>query len=191
MKIRFTLLTLMVVINTIYLNAPIRIIETEEKIDLYNKIQKENKYFELYDEALNTLKEFEGLRLTAYGDANGKSIGYGHYIKSYEKIPVIITKEYAEALLRIDFEHAIQVVEKTTNMNRFESPEKVLALSHFVYNLGSGNFESSTMLKNIKRNLPIDKEIVRWTKIKTADAVIDSSHLRMRRIYELTLYNNG
>lgn len=191
MQIRQILLTLIIVLITFNLNAPIRIVDIDERIETYKKVQKENEYFKLYEESLNILKDFEGLRLTPYVDANGRSIGYGHYIKAYENLPILITEEYAEILLRIDFEHAINTVEQMTGLTRFDTPEKVLALSHFVYNLGSGNFANSTLLQNIKNNQPIDNEIVRWTKIKIGNDVICSSHLYKRRVYELTLFNNG
>lgn len=191
MRISYLLLTLIIVLYTFDLNAPIRIVDIDEKIEIYNNLQKENRYFKLYKESLDVLKGFEGLSLTPYVDANGKSIGYGHHIQSYEKIPSIITEEYAEVLLRIDFEYAISTVEEATGFNRYDHPEKVLALSHFVYNLGSGSFINSTLLQNIKNNKQIDDEIVKWTKIKIGESIIISSHLHKRRMYELTLYNNG
>lgn len=187
MKIKNLLLTLIIVLFSSTLYAPIRTIDDREIENTYIRIQKENKYFELYRESLETLKDFEGLSLISYRDANGKSIGYGHHIQSYERIPNKITEEYAESLLRIDYEHAISTVEKYTGFNRYNEPEKVLALSHFVYNLGSGNFINSTMLYNIQNNKPIDKEIIRWVHIKSRY----NSHLYSRRIYELNLYKNG
>lgn len=83
MQIRQILLTLIIVLITFNLNAPIRIVDIDERIETYKKVQKENEYFKLYEESLNILKDFEGLRLTPYVDANGRSIGYGHYIKAY------------------------------------------------------------------------------------------------------------
>lgn len=191
MYIKHLLLTLVIVSISFTLNAPIRIVDITEKIEMYNKVQKENKYFKLYKESLNILKEFEGFSLTSYTDVNGKSIGYGHHIQKYEKIPNIITEEYAEILLRVDFEHAISTVEQLTEFNRFNNPEKVLALAHFVYNLGSGNFANSTLLQNIKNDKCIESEIIKWTKMKVGNNIVHSNHLYKRRLYELTLYQNG
>lgn len=178
--------------NCAFMKAPMNSKEFDESVlARYEQLVKEEIYFDIYDEVLIKLKEFEGLRLTAYADAGGKSIGYGHHIRSFERISAVITEEYAEALLRIDFEKAIRVVENNTNFNRYDNPEKVLALANFVFNLGSGNFQNSTMLKNIKAGKPIDNEIVRWNKVKRGDEVLTYSHLTMRRNYELNLYNRA
>lgn len=186
-------ITLLILItNCAFLRAPENSnYYTKEFIEnTFYRIEKERVYFDLYKDVLIKLKEFEGLRLVAYRDTYGMAIGYGHQIKSYEKIPTVITEEFAEAMLKIDFEYAIGIVEKQTGFDRYEEPNKVLALANFVFNLGSGNFQNSTMLKNIKHNLPIDNEITRWNKMKVGDSYIVSSHLKMRRNYELKLYNN-
>lgn len=187
------LILIILITNCAFLRAPENSnYHSKEFIEnTYYRIEKERVYFDLYEQSLEKLKEFEGLRLIAYKDGHGMTIGYGHQIKKYEKIPIVITEDYAEGLLRIDFEYAISFVEKSTGFNRYEEPNKVLALANFVFNLGSGNFQNSTLLQNIKHNLPIDNEITRWTKVKVGDIYINNSHLTMRRNYELSLYNNA
>lgn len=184
------IILLILITNCAFLRAPENSnYYTKEFIEnTFYRIEKERIYFDLYKEVLIKLKEFEGLRLVAYKDTYGMAIGYGHQIKKYEKIPTVITEEFAEAMLRIDFEYAISVVEKQTGFDRYKEPNKVLALANFVFNLGSGNFQNSTMLKNIKKDLPIDNEITRWVKVKVGDSYITYSHLKMRRNYELNLY---
>ena len=184
------LILLVLITNCAFLKAPENSnYYTKEVIEsTYFRLEKERIYFDTYKLVLEKLKEFEGLRLVAYRDTYGMAIGYGHQIKKYEKIPAVITEEFAEAMLRVDFEYAIGVVEKQTGLNRYEEPHKVLALANFVFNLGSGNFQNSTMLKNIKKDLPIDNEITRWVKVKIGDSYITHSHLKMRRNYELNLY---
>lgn len=186
------IILLILITNCAFLRAPENSnYYTKEFIEnTFYRIEKERIYFNLYKDVLIKLKEFEGLRLVAYKDTHGMAIGYGHQIKKYEKIPTVITEEFAEAMLRIDFEYAISVVEKQTGFDRYKEPNKVLALANFVFNLGSGSFQNSTMLKNIKHNLPIDNEITRWNKMKVDDSYVVSSHLKMRRNYELQLYNN-
>lgn len=186
------IILLILITNCAFLRAPENSnYYTKEFIEnTFYRIEKERIYFDLYKEVLIKLKEFEGLRLVAYKDTHGMAIGYGHQIKKYEKIPTVITEEFAEAMLRIDFEYAISVVEKQTGFDRYKEPNKVLALANFVFNLGSGSFQNSTMLKNIKHNIPIDNEITRWNKMKVGGSYVVSSHLKMRRSYELQLYNN-
>ena len=101
------------------------------------------------DNGLNLIKEFEGLRLTAYDDLNpnkdlqkgdqiiGKlTIGYGHTRDVY--IGQKITRSTAEAYLRQDVEFAEVTVRSAVTapitQNMFD------ALVSLVYNIGSHNF---------------------------------------------------
>lgn len=95
---------------------------------------------------INLVKRFEGLELKAYRDSVGiLTIGYGHThaVKSGD----IITGKQADAFLRED----LQVAELTVNTNvkvkltqgQFD------ALVSFVFNLGSGNFVKSTLIKKL------------------------------------------
>jgi len=95
---------------------------------------------------INLVKRFEGLELKAYRDSVGiLTIGYGH--THAVKAGDIITGEQADAFLRED----LQVAELTVNTNvkvkltqgQFD------ALVSFVFNLGSGNFVKSTLIKKL------------------------------------------
>jgi GH24 family phage-related lysozyme (muramidase) len=185
---KVTLLLSCILFFSITCFAP-ELITTEQEIEVrYERMQKEARFFSLYNQALNKLKEFEGLSLVAYTDGKGKTIGYGHFIERFEDIPVIITEEEAEALLRIDFEESIQTVEKSTGYDRFNDPEKVLALAHFVFNVGGFAFERSTLLKNLQARQTINHEIVRWNKTTINGEKVTLPHLTMRRHYELNLF---
>jgi lysozyme len=181
------ILTFLIIINCAFVYAPSKEIDENDFIEYCIQYQKEKVFFYMYNKSLDVLKEFEGLKLVAYGDSWGRSIGYGHFIKPYEKLEVI-TIEKAEALLRVDFENALQTVEKYTGFNRYDNPEKVLSLAHFVFNFGEGSFANSTMLKNIKQDLPIDTEITRWTKARINGELTVLDSLKRRREYELKLY---
>lgn len=98
---------------------------------------------------LDLIKEFEGCRLKAYKCPAGVwTIGYGHTGKVGDK-PICegmtITELMAETLLAIDlqqFEQAINtLVKKPLTQNEFD------ALVSFVFNIGIGNFQKSTLLK--------------------------------------------
>lgn len=95
---------------------------------------------------INLVKRFEGLELKAYRDSVGiLTIGYGH--THAVKAGDIITGEQADAILRED----LQVAELTVNTNvkvkltqgQFD------ALVSFVFNLGSGNFVKSTLIRKL------------------------------------------
>lgn len=127
---------------------------------------------------LKLVKEFEGLRLVAYDDlAPNKvlkpgdaikgtlTIGHGHTGPDVF-IGQAITEEEAERLLRADLDTAenavAELVEVPLNENQFS------ALVSFVYNVGSGNFLKSTLLKRLNRG-EIDRaaeEFARWNKSK-------------------------
>lgn len=95
---------------------------------------------------INLVKRFEGLELKAYRDSVGiLTIGYGH--THAVKVGDVITDEQADIFLRED----LQVAELTVNTNvkvkltqgQFD------ALVSFVFNLGSGNFVKSTLIKKL------------------------------------------
>lgn len=113
------------------------------------------------DNGIELIKRFEGLRLKAYLCPAGKpTIGYGH--TKDVKLGDVITEEEAEQLLREDLivvENEINRHNLNINQNQFD------ALASFVYNVGVGNFRTSTLLKKIKTD-PNDKtianEFMRW-----------------------------
>ena len=93
---------------------------------------------------INLIKQYESFRAEAYRCPAGVwTIGYGHTrdVKSGDKI----TEPEALKLLRQDVQTAEKavstLVKKPLDQNRFD------ALVSFVYNTGSGNFASSTLLE--------------------------------------------
>lgn len=94
---------------------------------------------------LALIKQFEGLRLTAYQDMVGVwTIGYGH--TGPEVAPgLAITQDQADQLLSGDlarFEAGVsRLASVPLNANQFS------ALVSFSYNLGLGSLQSSTLLK--------------------------------------------
>lgn len=95
---------------------------------------------------INLIKRFEGLELKAYKDSVGiLTIGYGH--THAVKAGDVITGEQADAFLRED----LQVAELTinTNVKVKLNQGQFDALASFVFNLGSGNFVKSTLIKKL------------------------------------------
>jgi len=99
---------------------------------------------ETSSEGIAAIKKREGFRSTAYPDATGYSIGYGHF-----GVPksMIVTEEEATDMLLADArraEDAINsLVEVPLTQNQFD------ALVSFIYNVGTGAFQSSTLLKRL------------------------------------------
>lgn len=112
---------------------------------------------------LNLIKQFEGLKLHAYRcPADVWTIGYGHTVSVGAND--VITEEQAIDLLRQDVaesERAInQHVHVPLTQNQFD------ALISFIFNLGVGNFRTSTLLKKLNAGdyEGAAQEFRRWVK---------------------------
>ena len=109
-------------------------------------------------------KQFEGCRFETYVCPAGKlTIGYGH-TGSDVVDGMKIDKEKATALLMSDLKFAQNAVNSMVTVpltqNQFD------ALCDFVFNCGSGNFKSSTLLKliNEKKFDEAVLEFAKWNK---------------------------
>ena len=110
---------------------------------------------------IDLIKKFEGCKLYAYRDSVGvATIGYGH-IKGV-KMGMSITQQQAEMFLKDD----IKPVETFLNgMGINYTQGQFDALTSWIFNLGQGNFKSSTMYKYIvarKPDLEITDQMVKW-----------------------------
>jgi len=66
------------------------------------------------------------------------------------------------------------------------------ALASFVYNLGIGNFQSSTLLKNIKAQRPVtESNFTLWCKARVNGVLVPLPGLVRRRRAEHFLYTQG
>jgi lysozyme len=134
--------------------------------------------------------EFEGLMLKPYlCSAKIPTIGYGNtYYPNGVRVTLLdkaITKEYAfEIFKEIADKFAKRVasmVKKPLTQNQFNS------LVSFTYNVGTGAFSTSTLLKKVNANpndLTIRTEFMRWNK---ANRVVVNG-LTRRRKKESDLY---
>ena len=129
------------------------------------------------------IKEFEGLRLKAYKCPGGVwTIGYGH--TTGVKPGMVISEAQAEEYLKADliaFERYLNGLGLALNQNQFD------ALVSFIYNVGTGNFSNSTLLRKVRAN-PQDNsimdEFLRWVYSK--GRVLPG--LQRRRLAEMKLY---
>ena len=132
---------------------------------------------------ITLIKEFEGLRLKAYKCPGGVwTIGYGH--TAGVKPGMVITEAQAEEYLKADliaFERYLNGLGLALNQNQFD------ALVSFIYNVGTGNFSNSTLLRKVRAN-PQDNsimdEFLRWVYSK--GRVLPG--LQRRRLAEMKLY---
>jgi lysozyme len=146
------------------------------------------------ENGIELVKAFEGLHKVK-SDGNVRSyrcpagrwtIGYGHThgVRSGETI----TPEEAEDLLRKDLQDCEAAVERLVKVdltqNQFD------ALVSFVFNLGQGNFGSSTLLRKLNRGdcEGAAAEFVRWNKARVEGQLKALPGLTRRRTAEAALF---
>ena len=142
----------------------------------------------LSDYALQRLKEEELLRLESYKCAGRKwTIGYGHTrgVREGQKID----KETANKLLQEDVEYVEKFLAKEPYAEDITQSQWD-ALVSFIFNLGIGNYESSTLRKKILRDIDdatIPNEFRRW--VHANGKVLPG--LVKRREWEAQMYEWG
>ena len=133
------------------------------------------------------IKTFEGYRSEAYLCPAGKwTIGYGHTSGVQEGDTW--SKKQADIYLQEDLQWAEKAVNaQNLDLNQYQFD----ALVSFVYNVGSGNFQSSTLLQKIKAN-PKDYAAIEeeWKKWKYSNKQVLKGLVR-RRAAEFELYKSG
>jgi len=146
------------------------------------------------ENGIELVKAFEGLHkvksdgsVRSYRCPAGRwTIGYGHThgVRSGETI----TPEEAEDLLRKDLQDCEAVVERMVKVdltqNQFD------ALVSFVFNLGQGNFGSSTLLRKLNRGEyeSAAEEFIRWNKARVDGELKALPGLTRRRTAEAALF---
>jgi lysozyme len=137
------------------------------------------------NEGIELIKHFEGCETKAYKCPAGVwTIGYGH-IKGVQEGDVITETQAHEMLVEElnEYENYIHdLVKCPLNQNQFD------ALVSWVFNLGSGNLSSSTLLKvlNAGDYAGVPAQIMRWNK--AGGKVLEG--LTRRRQAEADLFGN-
>jgi lysozyme len=144
---------------------------------------------QLSENGSRIIKNFEGLRLTAYRDAAGAwTIGYGstryHDGKQVRPGDKLASEIQADALFRNtlgQYEDAVnQLVKASLTQNQFD------ALVSFAYNEGTGALETSTLLVklNEKNYAEAAAHFLAWDKItdpKTGKKVVLETLVQRRK----------
>ena len=144
------------------------------------------KLMQLSLRGLELIKSFETLRLTAYKPVATEqyyTIGYGHYGKDVSR-GMTITKEKAESLLMgdiIPIDRALNALGINFRQEQFD------ALVSWIFNLGIGAFNKSTMKKYIiqgRSDIEITDQLVKWINAGGKPML----GLKRRRIAEANLW---
>lgn len=148
------------------------------------ELKVEDVEVDYYDTCINYLKKYETFAPKRYF-CGCELIGYGHQITKLDNLPQEISEKQADSLLRRDFDKSKNFVAKNTNL----TGNKLLAISCFVFNVGSTAFMNSTLRKKIEAGQEIKQEILKWNKMMHNGEMVSSSSLSKRRIWEFELYS--
>ena len=139
-------------------------------------------------DAVNLIKQYEGLRLTAYQDSVGKwTIGYGSTIVNGSPVyqGQTITQAQADALLIAHLQSDVSpAISSKTKAPITQSMYD--ALCCFTYNLGSGTFGKSTLLQELNATKYLDSATA-FSDYNKAGGVV-SPGLVKRRASEKDLF---
>jgi lysozyme len=150
---------------------------------------------EVSKQGVDLIKKFEGLhkvgkdgKIRAYRCPAGKwTCGWGN-TKGVRSGTVWTRTEAEEKLLEAIREHEHVVKQHVTvplTQGQYD------ALTSFVYNLGAGNFRSSTLLKKLNQGLydEVPEQLMRWNKARVDGKLTPLKGLTRRRAAEAAIFS--
>jgi lysozyme len=114
-------------------------------------------------DGLALLKKSEGFRGRTYLDVNGlATIGFGHRQMHPNSFPDGLTEPQAEHILSCDVDDAEAAAERLVKVPLTQG--QFDALVDFVFNLGQGRLETSTLLKDLNAGLyeSAGRQLLTW-----------------------------
>lgn len=131
-------------------------------------------------------EQFESCRLEAYQDQRGTwTIGWGHTL--HVEAGMTCSQEQADQWLLDDVQDAANAVNQMVKIGLTQ--EEFDALVDFIFNLGIGNFQHSTLLADLNAN-DIQGVIDQFDKWDLCDGTVVAGLLR-RRDAEKALFTLG
>ena len=135
----------------------------------------------------------EGVRNRVYKDSAGiDTIGIGHKILPGEERlkSVTLTPKQIEDLFFLDLVKAENSIKE--NIQVPLTPNQQAALISFVFNVGSGAFKKSTLLKliNQRKFVEASLEFPRWSFVTINGKKVRNQGLMSRRLREQQLFNS-
>jgi len=118
-----------------------------------------------FPSTLEFIRREEGLRLTVYlCPAGVKTVGWGHVVEPHDDLDLgdAITKERAAQFLEDDVAKAFQSLFRLVHVPLDDAQQ--IALVSFIFNLGAGRFQASTLRQKINRGEfeAAEEEFGRW-----------------------------
>jgi len=138
---------------------------------------------------LNLIKSFEGCVLTAYQDVAGIwTIGYGH--TRGVTAGLVFTQEQADQALADDLLSTESAVNRAVAAVVNTTDNQFAAMVSLTYNIGSGNFASSTVLREhlVPQIQNAADAFLMWNKATINGVLQVVNGLTNRRTAERSLY---
>lgn len=137
---------------------------------------------------LNAIKQHEKFVSVPYKDQAGLwTIGYGHKIEAGESF-TSLTEAQASTLLAKDVGKAEDAVNASVHVGLTQ--HQFDALVSFVFNVGTGAFRRSTLLKKLNNGDPtVAAEFTRWVYVTKGGQKVQSAGLLNRRQAEVAMFN--
>ena len=96
-------------------------------------------YYQISPEGKELIKQLEGFKLDVYPDADGYSVGYGHYLGKERPPFTRITKKDADTFFDADIKRINTAL--NSKLTKRDLPQNVIdAAGSFAYNLGTGMY---------------------------------------------------
>jgi len=137
---------------------------------------------------LEAIKKHEAFAAVPYKDQAGHlTIGYGHKIRAGESFGTL-SEPAAVALLAEDVSAAEDAINASVRVDLLQP--QFDALVSFVFNVGTGAFRRSTLLRKLNAGDPTaGNELTRWVYVTKNGAKVKSAGLQNRRDAELAMFN--
>lgn len=143
--------------------------------------------------ALEIITHFEGFKANAYKDPVGIwTIGFGTIRVDGKPVKegMTCTMQQAREWMMEELQAVTPKIERVCTV-QLTQPQ-LDALASFVYNLGIGNFQSSSLLKKINAREPIVEDLfTRWNKARVDGVLTPLPGLTRRRQSEFYLFTQG
>ena len=143
---------------------------------------------------LDHIKQAEGVKNIVYKDQAGlDTIGVGHLITAEEKASGRfasgkITDQEVDQLLLEDLDRTQRSVRGCVTQP--VTQEQYDSLVSLAFNIGTGNFCNSTLVKKINGGeyKEVPNQMLRWNKVREGGVLVESAGLTNRRRTEANLF---
>ncbi|MFL0167520.1 glycoside hydrolase family protein [Candidatus Clostridium helianthi] len=166
------------------------IVGPETKNALFKNNNNSLTDFDISEKGINFIADYERFYAKPYRglDSQNQTVGYGHVITSSENFESL-TETEAKALLKKDlqsFVDSVNTMVSGLNLTQCQFD----ALVSFAYNCGANALKFSTLLKDIRANVPMEKikeDFLMWCNCNGKRAL----GLYRRRYDEFEMYKDA